>query len=241
MSASFEMICLYLGLKSKYMKKLLFSLPLIFLAFAANCQIVLQGNDTVFTNGPATEFEIVAYANVVNNSGAAVSLRWIKLQTNMPNGWSSTVCDVNACYPDNTDSADFVLAARATGNIDGHFYPNGVVGNGVLRVRVFEVSNPSNQAIITFIGSTNAASVGNLSKPSLKLYPVPATDFIHVELSILDEEGQIEIFNMIGKKMAVYPLCGNKSKIPIAFLPKGQYIMRIESSKGLVTKSFVKQ
>lgn len=223
------------------MKRLLLIIPVFLLAYSAKSQIALQGNDTVYTNGPASEFEIVAYANIVNNAAGSANLRWVKLQTNMATGWSSTVCDINACYPDNTDSADFTLGARATGNIDGHFYPNNVVGNGTLRVRVYEVGNPSNQVIVTFIGSTNAASVAGLTKPSLKLYPVPAVDFINVELNAAGgEDGHIEIYNMIGKKMAEFQLNGGKTRLPIGHLPKGQYLMRVESNRGLVTKSFIK-
>lgn len=222
------------------MKRLFLLLPVLFLGNWAQGQITLQGNDTIYTNGPASEFEIVAYSNVVNNAASTANLRWVKLQTSMPTGWTSTVCDINACYPDNTDSADFSLGARATGNIDGHFYPGNVVGNGVLRVRVYEVGNPSNQVVITFIGSTNAASVGSLGKPSLKLYPVPAVEFVNVELNLPAEDGHIEVYNMIGKKMAEFPLNGSKTRIPIGHLPRGQYLVRVESNKGLVTKSFIK-
>lgn len=232
---------LYLNFHPSIMKRLLLFIPVFLIGFAAKSQIALQGNDTIFTNGPASEFEIVAYSNIVNNSANSANLRWVKLQTAMPTGWLSTVCDINSCYPDNTDSADFTLGARATGNIDGHFYPNNVIGNGTLRVRVYEVGNPSNQVIVTFIGSTNAASIAALAKPSLKLYPVPAVDYINVELNYQAENGQIQIFNMIGKKMAEFPLSGNKSRIPVGQLPKGQYLIRIESSKGLTTKSFIKQ
>lgn len=223
------------------MKRLLLLIPFFCMGLAAQGQIVLQGNDTVYTNGPASEFEIVAYANIVNNSGSIANLRWVKLQTSMPTGWASTVCDINSCYPDNTDSADFSLNARATGNIDGHFYPNNIVGNGTLRVRVYEVGNPSNQVVITFIGSTNAASVTSLSKPSLKLYPVPAVDYVTVELNYPAESGQIQIFNMIGKKIGDFPINGSKNRISVGHLPRGQYLIRVESSRGLITKSFIKQ
>jgi len=230
-----------LKLKTDFMKRILLLLPVLFIGLVAKGQITLQGNDTVYTNGPASEFEIVAYANVVNNAASTATFRWVKLQTTMPTGWTSTVCDINACYPDNTDSADFSLGARATGNIDGHFYPGNVVGNGVLRVRIFEVGNVSNQVTITFIGSTNAASITSLSKPSLKLYPVPAVDFVHVELNLPSEDGQIEIYNMIGKKMAEFPMNGMKTRIPVGHLPRGQYVVRVQSSRGLTTKSFIKQ
>ena len=206
----------------------------------AQAQVVLQGNDTVFTNGPATEFEIVAYANVINNGENPVNLRWVKLNNNIATGWSSTICDVNACYPSTTDSADFTLAARATGNVDGHFYPNNVVGNGTLRVRVYEVGNPTNQLFITFIGSTNAASVASLTKPQVKLYPVPAQDYLTIETQLEWGNGKAEIYNAIGKKVAEYSLTNSKSRISVGHLPKGQYLVRVDTGKGIITKQIIK-
>jgi hypothetical protein len=213
---------------------------LLLLAGFTNAQVVLQGNDTVYTSGPATEFEIVAYANVINNGENPVNLRWVKLNNNIVSGWSSTICDVNACYPSTTDSADFTLAARATGNVDGHFYPNNVVGNGTMRVRIYEVGNPSNQLFITFIGSTNAASVSLLTKPVLKMYPVPAQDYLTLETQLENGNGTAEIFNAIGKKVADFHLNGNKTRISIGHLPKGHYLVRVNTGKGIITKQIVK-
>lgn len=222
------------------LRKITLIAAFVLTAGLVQAQVVLQGNDTVYTNGPATEFEIVAYANIINNGENPVNLRWVKINNNIASGWTSTICDVNACYPSTTDSADFTLAARATGNVDGHFYPNNVVGAGTLRVRVYEVGNPSNQLFITFIGSTNAASVAQLSKPQVKLYPVPAQDQLTIETQLDMGNGKAEIYNAIGKKVGEYTLSSSKSRISVGHLPKGQYLVRVDTGKGIVTKQIIK-
>ncbi len=222
------------------MKKILFAAFLLLSGWSAQAQIVLLSNDTVYTAGPATEFEIVAYANVRNTSESPATLRWVKLNTQVTAGWLSTICDVNLCYPDNVDSADFTLAGNSIGNVDGHFYPNNIVGNGTLRVRVYEISNPSNSVIVTFIGSTTGASVNNLSKPGLKVYPVPTDNQLFIEATAAFEYADIEIYNMIGKKVAQFKSNGLKSRISVGHLPKGQYIIRMNNGQTVLTKYFTK-
>lgn len=222
------------------MKKILFVAFLLLAGWSAKAQIILLSNDTVYTAGPATEFEIVAYANVRNTSESPANLRWVKLNNQVTSGWLSTICDVNLCYPDNVDSADFTLAGNSIGNVDGHFYPNNIVGNGTLRVRVYEISNPSNSVIVTFIGSTTGASVNHLSKPSLKVYPVPTDNYLFVETAVAFEYADIEIYNMIGKKVAQFKNNGLKSRISVGHLPKGQYIIRMNNGQTVLTKYFTK-
>lgn len=220
--------------------RILFTLSLLFAAFSGQAQLVLLNNDTILVNGPATEFELVAYAQVQNSAENPVSLRWVKVVKNLPTGWASSVCDVNLCYPDNVDSADFNLGARGIGNVDGHFYPGGVVGAGVLQVRVFEVGNPSNQVTLTFLASSNAASASHLSKPSIKLYPVPAEHFLFVETGLDHPAGQIEIYNVIGKQVASFRATSAKTKIQVGQLPKGQYILRYYNGREVITRNFTK-
>lgn len=221
-------------------KRIFLTLSLVVAAFVGHAQLVLLNSDTILVNGPATEFELVAYAQLQNSAENPVALRWVKMVKNLPTGWASSVCDVNLCYPDNVDSADFNLGARGIGNIDGHFYPGGVVGSGVLQVRIFEVGNPSNQVTLTFLASSNAASTAHLARPSLKLYPVPAEHFLYVETGQENASGQIEIYNVIGKQVASYRATNAKVKIQVGHLPKGQYILRYYNGREVITRNFTK-
>lgn len=222
------------------MKKVLLAVFLMLSAWSTQAQIILLTDDTVYTAGPATEFEIVAYANVRNTSESPANLRWVKLSNQVTTGWTSTICDVNLCYPDNVDSADFTLAGNSIGNVDGHFYPNNIVGTGTLRVRIYQISNPSNSVIVTFIGSTTGASVNQLSKPTLKVYPVPTDNYLFLETTASFENADIEIYNMIGKRVAQFKSSAMKSRVSVGHLPKGQYIIRMNNGRDVLTKYFTK-
>jgi hypothetical protein len=222
------------------MKKVLLAVFLMLSAWSTQAQIILLTDDTVYTAGPATEFEIVAYANVRNTSESPANLRWVKLNSQVTTGWTSTICDVNLCYPDNVDSADFTLAGNSIGNVDGHFYPYNIVGTGTLRVRIYQISNPSNSVIVTFIGSTTGASVNQLSKPTLKVYPVPTDNYLFLETTASFENADIEIYNMIGKRVAQFKSSAMKSRVSVGHLPKGQYIIRMNNGRDVLTKYFTK-
>jgi hypothetical protein len=222
------------------MKKILLACFLILSAWSAQAQIVLLSADTVYTSGPASEFEIVAYANVRNTNESPVNMRWVKLNNQATTGWLSTICDVNLCYPDNVDSADFTLAGNSIGNVDGHFYPNNIVGSGTMRVRIYQISNPSNSVIVTFIGSTTGVSVNQLSKPTLKVYPVPTDNYLFLETTASFENADIEIYNMIGKRVAQFRSSAMKSRVSVGHLPKGQYIIRLNNGRDVLTKHFTK-
>lgn len=222
------------------MKKIILFTLLCGLSLHTFGQISLQGNDTLYVSGPSTEFELVAYANIVNQSENPVDLRWVRIHNVLSSGWTSTICDVNFCYPDVTDSATFTLAGSSTGNLDGHFYLNGNTGEGTMRVRVYEVNNPSNSVVVTYIASATGLSASNLLKHSLKVYPVPAQDHLTVELNQPKQGATAEMYNMIGKRVAYFALKDGKTRVSVGQLPKGQYILRVYNGSEVITKNFVK-
>lgn len=222
------------------MKKILLFFVLLVSSQLTIGQISLQGNDTIYVSGPSTEFELVAYADLDNLSENAVDLRWVRITNNLSSGWTSTICDVNFCYPDVTDSADFTIAGSASGNIDGHFYLNGNTGEGTMRVRVYEVNNPSNSLVITYIASATGLSTSNLLKKSLKVYPVPAVDFLNIEINQPRQDATAEIYNMIGKRVQYFSLKDGKTRVNVGQLPKGQYILRVYNGTDVITKNFIK-
>src|SRR5690606_32420565 len=133
------------------------------------------------------------------------------------------------CYGDNTDSAEFSLGPNEIGNLDAHYYPGNTGGSGTTRVKVYEVGNPSNQVVLTFVGSTFAASVTEIKKLEFKLYPIPATDVLFLKASKNLTAGKIEIYNAIGKKMHEMVISNSQQaiEIPVHSLPKGNYILRV--------------
>lgn len=62
-------------------------------------------------------------------------------------------------------------------------------------------------------------------KTSLKVYPNPAQEYVHIEM---ENAGIIQIWNSTGQLIRVYTLNKGTSKIPIDDLPSGVYFLRTE-------------
>lgn len=225
------------------MKKLILTICFGMLSFGLFAQIISISGDTIYSNGSADDFEIVGHANVRNTSGSTVNFRWVRITNSLSTDWKMAICDVVTCYSDNTDSADFTLNANEIGNMDAHFYPYNRTGSGTSRVRVFEIGNPTNQVIITYVGSANPTSVVDLKKPEFKVYPVPATDVLFLKGVKNLNQGKLEIYNAIGKKVQELTFTNAQQavEIPIHYLPRGHYILRVSNGKQVVSKTFVKQ
>jgi hypothetical protein len=235
-------LLLYVG-QNNIMKKLLLTISFGFLTVGLFAQIISVSGDTIFANGLATDFELVGNADIRNTSTTSANFRWVRITNNLTTNWKTAICDVVTCYSDNTDSSDFSLSANAVGNMDAHFYPYSTNGSGITRVRVFEIANPSNQTIITFIGATNPTSVADLKKPEFKLYPVPATDVLYLMGTKNLSQGKLEIYNAIGKKIQELNFSNAQLQaieVPIQTLPKGNYILRVFNGKQVVSKTFIK-
>ncbi len=229
--------------KSKLMKKLLLTLLFVAGFFGLKAQLISTTGDTSFANGSSADFEIVAHANVRNTAASTATFRWVRVTNSLSANWKMAVCDVVTCYSDITDSAEFSLNPNETGNIDAHFYPNNNNGGGTTRVRIFEIGNPANQLVLTFLGSTLANSTADLKKPEFKLYPIPANDILFLKATKNMASGKVEIYNVIGKKIQEmnFNTTTQPLEIPVQMLPKGNYILRVISGRQVVSKSFVKQ
>jgi hypothetical protein len=71
----------------------------------------------------------------------------------------------------------------------------------------------------------------------VSIYPNPAEDniFISTEFPV----NNIEVFNITGSKVILQSTVGNH--LDISHLPKGFYILRIDSGKEMLTGSFIKR
>ncbi|HBN05318.1 MAG TPA: hypothetical protein DD434_05965 [Bacteroidales bacterium] len=82
----------------------------------------------------------------------------------------------------------------------------------------------------------NDISVIN-SEVEINIYPNPAKNELNVSSSI--EIAKIEILNILGQLVFTKELKSKNTKINISILPKGNYIAKIHTTKGVRTTKFV--
>ncbi len=89
-----------------------------------------------------------------------------------------------------------------------------------------------------------ASSEADQVQPLLKVYPNPAAEFILVQLSNNKTPDQVEIYDMIGKKMnnvTIFQHNGATKYCAIGNLVPGHYIVKVSDKNGKVyTQQFVK-
>jgi hypothetical protein len=141
-----------------------------------------------------------------------------------------------------------VVATRAinTGNSDDFVFPTSAQalpimwahGNGTTSFGYHGAANKGGvTANITL--STNSFDL----KTGLSFYPNPAKEELNISLSILNQRNlEIEIFNVLGKRVLKQKINQNKTKLNIQNMISGVYLVRLTSKNTgeFVTKKFIK-
>jgi uncharacterized repeat protein (TIGR02543 family) len=84
-----------------------------------------------------------------------------------------------------------------------------------------------------------ATSVENLQTTNYKIYPNPATSALYI--ANLSQDVEVSIISMDGKIVKQQKSVANDGKIAIDNLPKGVYLLKINSKAGRVTQRLIKQ
>lgn len=170
---------------------------------------------------------------VKNNSAYTQSLRWTRTLEQTPGNWETQVCD-EQCYHPNTKSRSLTLLPRQERELRVVFYPHGQQGSAEVNLAIFSPADSAGTAkLVSFEGSTmvaaGAASASSARTP-LKIFPNPAVTHIQIEEN--DQVARIEIYNMIGRKVAEYSVSEPDERYSVSQLPRGVYFVRMYDKGG---------
>ncbi|MEI7677481.1 MAG: T9SS type A sorting domain-containing protein, partial [Bacteroidales bacterium] len=82
-------------------------------------------------------------------------------------------------------------------------------------------------------------NINSLNKISLSVYPNPATDYITLQIGKNGEKADLNIIDMEGGVLISHKSLEDGSKISLANLNNGNYIVRIVSNFKTVVKQFI--
>ena len=233
------------------MKKLfiLFILFLIFVSADSYSQtFTFTKNSPPFINSNDTGYyaEVVDTGYVTNLTGSAIRIKLQRTAVNLPSGWQTAICDINACYPPEIDTAvaDY---PPGTSEVTLHFYTHSVYGQGTMTIKAIKVSNPSENYTLTFGAELNPVGIKQISSivkefilnqnypnpfnPSTKIgFSVPKTDY--VDLRVYDILGR-EVKTLLSEQL-------NAGEYEIEFdaknLASGMYYYRLQSGDNVSVK-----
>jgi hypothetical protein len=193
---------------------------------------------TATISGTNTDFELVAKGRIVNLSSDSV-FRWVRTSKTLASGWESSVCDTNACYFPETDSAVVIIQPGRSSKLDIYFYPEGVAGSGEVEVKLFLLANRNVFLTGQYSAIAEVNAIGSFSPkiPEIKIYPNPATDFI-----VLESKNQIstlEWFDSQGRMVQISLVEGSISHVSTGGLKPGFYNILLKNKGRWVGRSTI--
>ena len=124
--------------------------------------------------------------------------------------------------------ANFVHPFKDKSGIDYLFSVNGIIN------KILTTTSVNRRTTYNYEEAT--ASIPKFNLADVQVYPNPAKDVVNVSIqNVLIHK--IEVYNLLGKKV----LTSTESKINVENLPKGVYLLKIQSEDaGFVTKRMIK-
>ncbi len=74
----------------------------------------------------------------------------------------------------------------------------------------------------------------------MRVYPNPSSDFLRIRSSLLDETTFISIFSLDGSLLRQEPYRVEEQLIDVQGLPKGSYLIKLETAEQVSTQLFIK-
>ena len=234
------------------MKKLLFlpvGLAFTLGSFAQN--IVLDPATAEIDGDPSIITEV--HISLTNN-GTTQTMTWLRTVNDIPEDWTSSVCDFNLCWSPMADQPDYFYESEGgtTGTVyvkfdarnfyDGEFHP--VPGCGTVEVAFYSVEDSANYSALGVFHARLGVSeedcetvlVSPILDNSFSVYPNPASDHINAVGSFSANITSVDIVNIVGKsvKQADWNTATGKTTVDINELPEGVYFVRFINKENKV-------
>lgn len=212
--------------------------------FITTFSLITMGQLSVSTESIESSLEVGVNKEltvyVTNNSSEAVDVQWTRTQ-DLPQLWSSWVCDKNLCYTASTSQEEFTLQAGEESYMKVTFSPTEVTGTGVVTLNLVDINDENNAVTINYTGTAFSVSNDDLARNPIHIYPNPATN--HIALSDADGISSMEIYNVIGKKVRVMKNVRSSTPYDVSGLDSGIYLIRLLDRNGdeVVTKRISKR
>lgn len=215
-------------------------LALLFLAvtFSSNAQALTVSPINPSDSSADNTVELKVVSTVTNNTDSTMTLRWVRLNNNLPMSWESAVCDINTCWAPWIDSKTFTLGSQQSSDFSITFYPNSVDGTAIIDLQLYSVYDSANVNLTnTYTVMIDAAlSTYSVWNDDIKVFPNPATEYI--QLTDNGTATNMVIYNIVGRQVKTYKLQNTGTRYNVKNLPSGMYIVRLTDKNNRVVNTF---
>lgn len=234
------------------MKKILLAVSVFVSAFSFSFaqSIGITPNDTFSHTGPLVNFmdQVELDGFVVNNTNSADSIFWYVDNINHPVDWEMSVCDKVSCFiiynPGEVHYFD--IAAHAQEILHFLCTPNCAAGDGNIEITMWMKSDSAGTVVhprffATYTGVCGTG-INETANEAVKIFPTNFQEQVTVEGMGTSAVKSAKLFNAAGEMMlASSSVKGSTLTLETAKLVAGVYILRLETSNGIVSKKLVKE
>ena len=90
---------------------------------------------------------------------------------------------------------------------------------------------------VTFYVDTKAPVRETLAESTMNVFPNPASEQLNITCG--EEMRSIALFNTAGQRVRQMEPCGSEAQIPLSGLPRGLYLLRVQTANGNAVKKVV--
>ena len=90
---------------------------------------------------------------------------------------------------------------------------------------------------VTFYVDTKAPVRETLAESTMNVFPNPASEQLNITCG--EEMRSIALFNTAGQRVRQMEPCGSEAQIPLSGLPRGLYLLRVQTANGSAVRKVV--
>lgn len=222
-------------------KNLLFTITSLLLGpLPLVAQLSITPNPAIVENVDITMSEVIASGTIKNGFEETKELVWTRKVLMLSEGWTSAVCDKNACYLTTTETAEFTMTAGEENTMNVYIYPENNEGMAIVEVTVTDKNDENIAVTGTYYFNATPSNTREIVGAAVEVYPNPTTGRFRIANAPSLQE--VEVFSMTGKNVH-QTLLASGDWLDIQHLPKGTYLLRLidENRQTLSTRLLQKQ
>ncbi|PCH68460.1 MAG: hypothetical protein COC01_03725 [Bacteroidetes bacterium] len=206
------------------MKALIIILVFVLSLSNVNAQSGFSCNFTSTSDSCEQNCTVTLLGTCTNNDCCnSINITQSIVTSNLPTGWSITMCNPNGCFSSADVSNTFILGASSKGSVKFQINAGSNLGTGTATVRFENQVNSSDFTEFTVTGiakGTSTTAVIEVSKKSSsglsQNYPNPFIESTYIDYTFTTATGTLKIVDITGKMVKAYSLNQKSGQLQIS-------------------------
>lgn len=181
-------------------------------------------------------------ANIVNQTTDTLVMDMLRLQNDMPMGWSSGMCAVVCGYAWE-DSMRFEIPPLDTQEYRMYFNymgsPSADTAHAYIRFRSTTSAVPIDQEF--WATQDMASGLHSFNEMGIRVYPNPVSDMLYIDLIDNTMYQELQLFNSLGKLVVMTSGKDLHNRLDLSHLPAGIYHLQMKINNKLVVTQLIRK